>query len=97
MTIHIHHCFYLLLDGCGLHVNNIHNVAQHIIGAILHMHRYASKKISKLEAEGKLRRRSRFNKWSALTLPELHGFLAIIFNMGIIDYLSWRIIGRPLG
>ena len=85
MTIHIHQCFYLLLDGCGLHVNNNY------------MHRYASKKISKLEAEGKLRRRSRFNKWSTLTLPELHGFLAIIFNMGIIDYLSWRIIGRPLG
>ena len=48
------------------------------------MYRYASVKISKLEAEGKLTRRSHFKKWSPLTLPELQGFLAIIFNMGII-------------
>jgi len=83
VTIHIYQ-YYCLLFDCWLHINNIHNVAQHIIGAIFHMHRYASEKISKLEAEGKLTRRSQFNKWSALTLPELHGFLAIIFNMGII-------------
>ena len=48
------------------------------------MYKYASVKISKLEAEGKLTRRSHFKKWSPLTLPELQGFLAIIFNMGII-------------
>ena len=57
MTIHIHHYYCLLLD-CWLHINNMHNVAQHIISAIFHMHRYASEKISKLETEGKLTRRS---------------------------------------
>jgi len=57
VTIHIHHYYCLLLD-CWLHINNMHNVAQHIISAIFHMHRYASEKISKLETEGKLTRRS---------------------------------------
>lgn len=57
----------------------------------LHTCRYASEKIRKLEAAGKITRRSRFKSW---TLVDLHGFLAIILNMGIIrlpeieDY--WR-------
>ena len=59
-----------------------------VVDAHLHcnicMCRYASEKISKLKAEGKLTKRSRYNSWSPLTLLELQGFLAIIFNMGII-------------
>ncbi len=50
----------------------------------VYIYRYASEKIEKLRNEGKLKKRSWFNKWSALTLLELHGFLAIVFNMGII-------------
>ncbi len=44
--------------------------------------RYADDKISKLEAARKLTRTSRYRRWSYLTLPELHGFLAIMLNMG---------------
>ncbi len=50
----------------------------------VYIYRYASEKIEKLRNERKLKKRSQFNKWSALTLLELHGFLAIVFNMGII-------------
>ena len=46
--------------------------------------RYASERIEKLRADGKLTRKSRLFSWSPLTLLELHGFLAIVFNMGII-------------
>ena len=41
-------------------------------------------KIAALEAQGKLTRRSCFQKWKLLTLEELNGFLAIIINMGVI-------------
>ena len=56
--------------------------------------RYAAERILKLEAEGKLTPRSRFAKWKPVTISDLHGFLAIILNMGLIhlpeleDY--WR-------
>ncbi|CAI8020863.1 PiggyBac transposable element-derived protein 4 [Geodia barretti] len=46
--------------------------------------RYASEKISKLQAQGNLRQKSRFRKWTPLTIEEFHGFLAIVLNMGII-------------
>lgn len=63
----------------------------------LYVHRYAEEKIRTLESEGKLTRRSRLAKWTAVTLPELLGFLAIVLNMGLIhvpeleDYwkVSW--------
>lgn len=47
-------------------------------------YRYASDRIDKLKAEGRLTKRLRFTKWSPLTRTELQGFLAIVFNMGII-------------
>ena len=50
----------------------------------LQIFRYASGRIDQLRADGKLTRRSRFSNWNPLTLVELYGFLAIVFNMGII-------------
>lgn len=49
------------------------------------IHRYASARIEKLRAEGKITHRSRLNKWIPVTVRELEGFLAIIINMGIIN------------
>ena len=40
--------------------------------------------MERLREEGKLTRRSRFLKWSPVTVNELEGFLALILNMGII-------------
>ena len=54
--------------------------------SILHyFYSYASQRIEKLRAEGKLRPRSRFLKWTPITITELQGFLAIVINMGIIS------------
>jgi len=47
--------------------------------------RYASARIEKLRAEGKITRRSRLNKWTPVTVRELEEFLAIIINTGIIN------------
>ena len=58
---------------------------------IVHMHnnncttRYAAQKIHELEEGGKLTRRSRFMKWYPTTITEIQGFLAIVFNMGLIQ------------
>lgn len=48
------------------------------------MHRYAAARIAQLEAQGKLTQRSRFQRWTPLTLEELNGFLAIVLNMGVV-------------
>ena len=75
-----------------VYTNQIHAL---VIHRIFVSHRYAEGKISTLEAQGKLRRRSRLAKWTAVTLSELLGFIAIILNMGLIhvpeleDY--WRV------
>jgi len=54
--------------------------------SILHyFYSYASQRIEKLRAEGKLRPRSRLLKWTAITITKLQGFLAIVINMGIIS------------
>ena len=45
---------------------------------------YASARIEKLRAEGKLKLRSRLLKWTSVTIAELEGFLAIVINMGVI-------------
>ncbi len=47
--------------------------------------RYAAQRIHQLEEGGKLTRRSCFRKWYATTITEMQGFLAIIFNMGLIQ------------
>ena len=58
---------------------------------IVHMHnnncttRYAAQKINELEEGGKLTRRSRFRKWYPTSITEIQGFLAIVFNMGLIQ------------
>jgi len=46
--------------------------------------RYTSGRIDQLRAVGKFTMRLRFSNWNPLTLVELYGFLAIVFNMGII-------------
>ena len=46
--------------------------------------RYAEERIAQLEAQGKLTRRSRFQRWKPLTREDFNGFLAIILNMGIV-------------
>ena len=47
--------------------------------------RYAAQRIHQLEEGGKLTRRSHFRKWYPTTITEMQGFLAIIFNMGLIQ------------
>lgn len=41
-------------------------------------------KISQYNQQHLLKEKSRLKKWSPVTLPEMHGFLAVILNMGII-------------
>ena len=54
--------------------------------SILHsFYSYASERIEKLRAEGKLGPRSRLLKWTPVTITELEGFLAIVINMGIVS------------
>ena len=55
------------------------------------MLRYASEKISQLEAQANIRQQSRFRKWTPLTPEEFLGFLAIVLNMGVIYWkTSWE-------
>ena len=46
---------------------------------------YASERIEKLRAEGKLGPRRCLLKWTPVTITELEGFLAIVINMGIVS------------
>ena len=78
----------------GKYTNQIHTL---IIHRIFVLYRYAEEKINTLEAQEKLTRHSRLAKWTAVTLSELLGFIAIILNMGLVhvpeleDYwkVSW--------
>lgn len=47
-------------------------------------HSYASERLDKLRAEGKITPRSRLEKWTPVTVLELLGFLALVINMGVI-------------
>ena len=57
-------------------------------------HKYAEEKISMLDAQGKLTRRFRFTTWTAITITELLGFIAIILIMGSFMFQKWRTTGR---
>ena len=45
-------------------------------------HRYASARLEKLTAEGKITRKSRLAKWASVSEAELEGFFAIVINIG---------------
>ena len=51
---------------------------------LYYFNRYASERIEKLRAEGKITQRSCLAKWTPVTISELQGFLVIVINMGVI-------------
>ena len=76
-----------LLDVLVTETNRyqISKIHTHLFIHVHLIYSYAELRISTLEREGQMGRRSRFHKWKPLTRAQMWGFLALLLNMGIIQ------------